>query len=335
MKEVFVSYTSSDKAIADKIVEYLESRNVTCFIAPRDVDPGRPYASNLMKAISECYVVVLVASEAINDSDHVLNEVDVMVEKKKTILPVFIEDFELNDDYRYYLGRTQWVVAYPEALEVYYQKIYDGIAPYMPVKVEKSKKTDRIEEETDTLQKTKTVFEYNPERGIMINPEDHQRNVSFRTDTFTNMMGGIYEKVCEISDEQTAAQIFFNSGYVSGKSFADRINSQWDTGYTLPQLKKKIQKWCEFDSAVGWGNFSADIDYNDERGLYGQLLINEAFVVDKTHKRKVCHFIKGYCTGVLETLLGGVDIELTCKECPLKNKFKCVCVFDIREKTEG
>jgi len=54
-----------------------------------------------MKGLDDCDMVLLVASEAINHSEHVLNEVDVIVEKKKPILPVFIEDFELKDDFRY------------------------------------------------------------------------------------------------------------------------------------------------------------------------------------------------------------------------------------------
>ena len=37
---------------------------------------------------------------------------------------------------------------------------------------------------------TSGIFEYLPERGIMINTEDHQRNVSFRTDTFIGDFDG-------------------------------------------------------------------------------------------------------------------------------------------------
>lgn len=332
MKEVFVSYTSSDKEVAYKLVSYLEGRNISCFIAPRDVDPGKAYAANLMQAIDHCSVVILIASRAINASEHVLNEVDVIIEKKKPLLPVFIEDFEMNDDYRYYLGRKQWVIAYPESIDTHYSKIYNDMEPYLPKKSEPVAKKTVAEDNADVLQKTKTIFEYIPDRGIMINPEDHQRNVSFRTDTFINMMGGIYEKVAEIAGEESACEIFFNSGYVSGKNFADRINSQWDTGYTLTELKRKLAKWCEFDSAVGWGHFSADIDYSEESGLSGQLIINEAFVVDKTNKRKVCNFIRGYCTGVIENLLGSGEVELVCRKCPLESRFKVSCVFDIKEK---
>lgn len=331
MKDVFVSYTSVDKKTAYQLVEMLEDNGISCFIAPRNIDAGKAYAANLMKAINECKAVILIASAAINQSEHVLNEVDVIVEKKKALLPVFIEDFELNDDYRYYLGRKQWVIAYPESIDKYFSKIMDAVAEYLPahhIFIEES------ENEPDIQQKnTKTIFEYIPDRGIMINPEDHQRNVSFRTDTLINMMGGIYEKVADIADQETAESIFFSSGYVSGKNFADRIDNQWNTGYSIDEIAKKLNKWCLFDSAVGWGKFSTQIDFDEQSEcLTGTLTINEAFIVDKAKKRKICGFIRGYCTGVIETLIGSVDVDLTCRECPLKNKFKCHCVFDIKAK---
>ena len=53
-KEIFISYTTSDKAVADSLVVYLESMGYSCFIAPRDIDPGKAYAANLMSAISNC-----------------------------------------------------------------------------------------------------------------------------------------------------------------------------------------------------------------------------------------------------------------------------------------
>ena len=62
--------------------------------------------------------------------------------------------------------------------------------------------------------------------------------------------------------------------------------------------------------------------------LNGKLTISEAFLVDKGNKRKICGFIRGYCTGVIETLLDISGITLICKECPLKGLFKNVCVFE-------
>jgi predicted hydrocarbon binding protein len=331
-KNVFVSYTHDDKRVADALVKHLETRGIPCFIAPRDIDPGKPYASNLMRAIDDCTLVLLIASNAINDSDHVLNEVDAIVNKKKDILPIFIEDFEMNADYRYYLGRKQWVIAYPDAPQAYFDKIVDSVLPFIP-QDELPTAPAPTPKAAEPDKNSSTVFEYIPSRGIMINPEDHQRNVSFRTDSLINMLGGIYEKVAEIADEKQAEEIFYNSGFTSGKNFAERINNQWDTGYTVEDMRQKLQKWCQFDSAVGWGHFSSEIEVDEEQDkLTGTIRINEPFIVDNTKKRKICGFIRGYCEGVVETLLNSIDVELTCKECPLQSKFRCACVFNISSK---
>lgn len=326
VKQVFVSYAGTDRGVAFDIVNFLENESISCFIAPRDIDGGKAYASALMKGLDDCDMVLLVASEAINHSEHVLNEVDVIVEKNKPILPVFIEDFELKDDFRYYLGRKHWIISYPDTLSSYFPKIRDAVINYLPKHTFVS---DNIDIETHDNGGKTTVFEYNPQRGIMINPEDHQRNVSFRTDTFVNMMGGIYEKVEGLVGTEEVQNIFFESGYLSGKNFAERINNQWDDGYTAAGLKTKLEKWCRFDSAVGWGKFDIDVNIDEKNDtITGKVYINEAFIVDTRKKRKICCFIKGYCTGVLEILLDS-QVDLVCSDCRLNSRLNTKCVFDI------
>ena len=332
MKQVFISYPSPSKAAAFEIMEYLEKNGVDCFIAPRDIEGGKTYASALMAALEECGLVILIASSAINESEHVLNEVDVVINKKKALLPVFIENFEMKDEYRYYLGRKQWVTAYPDSLSCYYREIYDAVVENLPT--DKRLKLMSAEEpaKVDAVNKT-TVFEYNSERGIMINPADHQRNVSFRTDTFVNMMSGIFGKVKELVGEDEAENIFYDSGYSSGRNFAERINSQWDTGFSAQGIQMKFDKWCAFDSAVGWGRFSAKVKFDEEQDtVSGTICINEAFIVDNKTKKKICAFIKGYCTGVVEIFLNSVAVELVCRECPLQSRLSTKCVFDFTLK---
>ncbi len=334
MKQVFISYPSPNKAAAFDIMEYLEKNGIECFIAPRDIDGGKTYASALMAALSECGLVLLVASAAINDSEHVLNEVDAIVNKKKPLLPVFIENFEMKDEYRYYLGRKQWVTAYPDDLSVYFGEIYDAVIENLPEaqRPHAAAAEPELAAEAEAVTKT-TVFEYNSERGVMINPADHQRNVSFRTDTFVNMMGGIFEKVKTLVGEEEAANIFYESGYSSGKNFAERINSQWDVGFSAKGVQMKFDKWCRFDSAVGWGKFSATVHFDEEKDtVNGTICINEAFIVDNKNKRKICAFIRGYCTGVVEILLNSADVELVCRECPMKSRLSTKCVFDFKLK---
>lgn len=332
-KDVFISYASPDKEAAQNVVKYLEDNSINCFIAPRDVDPGKAYASNLMHAIDMCNVVVLIASDAMNNSEHVLNEVDVIVSKRKNLIPFFIEDFEMNDDYRYYLGRTHRIIAYPNLTSDYYSKLYDSIRMLLPHAVEK-KPTENdnndIHKKSVFNERATTVFNYLPERGIMINPEDGQRNISFRTDTFISMFGGIYESVVDVSAQKHADEIFHKSGYISGQNFAERLNDQWAVSQSSPSsFEEKLSKWCEFDSNVGWGKFSINVNVNEETGDFsGELSISECFIVDKKGKRHICEFIKGYCEGVIETLLC-VKVSLKCITCPIKNRFKSVCKFNI------
>lgn len=324
-KDVFISFTSPDYDIAHKIVGYLEERGISCFIADRDIAKGASYASSLTKGITNCTTSLLVASKNINSSEHVLNELEIMVNKRKYILPFFIEDFEMNDDFTYYLSRMQRIIAYPGNVESYFGKIVDALTPHLPIKVAKPEPKQEV-----VIEKTQKVFDYLPERGIMINPEDHQRNVSFRTDTFTNMFGGIFDEVIKLSSLEKAREIFHASGYNCGQSFAQRLNSQWDLQSQTPDLyEEKLKKWCEFDSDVGWGKFDIEVNIDQATGDFsGKLKINESFIVDKKNKRYVCEFVRGYCEGVLETLLG-VEIILKCSACPIVNRFQSACCFDI------
>ena len=328
-KDVFVSYTTPNAEAANAIVSYLESKDVTCYIAPRDVDPGKPFASNIMHAIDSAHAVILVASDAINASEHVLNELDIIVAKKKFLIPFFIEEFEMNDDYRYYLGRTQRIIAYPGETSSYYTKLFEALSPALPKK-EVPAHTPSFARETSVSANTTKVFECIPERGIMINPEDHQRNVSFRTDTFINMFSGIYDGVVDIAGDARASEILFSTGYNCGQSFASRLNSQWELSSNgVTSIEDKLKKWCEFDSDVGWGKFDISVEIDEDAGYFKALLsINECFIVDRKGKRPVCGFVKGYCAGVMETLIGA-PVTLTCTSCPMKSLFKSACKFEV------
>ena len=327
-KDIFVSYTTPDRRIADDVVAFFEGQGIDCFIAPRDIDPGKAYAANLMRAIDASRAIILIASSAINESEHVLNEIEAIVHKKKPLIPFFIEDFEMSDEFCYYLSRTQRIVAYPDPVPSYYGKLMTAVTPYLP----KKESPSTVDTSTMAAQPTNTttVFEYIASRGIMINPEDRQRNVSFRTDTFISMLGGIFDNVVELGGLEKARAIFHETGYTSGRNFAQRLNSSWEfsEGGTA-SIAGKLRKWCEFDSNVGWGRFDVNVNVNEETGDFdGELTINECFIVDRKERKQICEFIRGYCEGVIETLLC-VNVKLECIECPMKNRFKSVCKFRI------
>ena len=122
MHEVFISYSSKDKAIADAICHVLEHNGVICWIAPRDVRPGIPYAREIISGIKKCQVMILVFTSFSNSSEHVGNEIDMAFNNGKTIIPFLIDETPMNEELKYYLARKHWLVAYPD-----YEKRFDEL----------------------------------------------------------------------------------------------------------------------------------------------------------------------------------------------------------------
>lgn len=120
MAKVFISYTSKQFREASQVCEYLERHGVLCWMAPRNIDPGSNYASQIVQAIRDSSALVLLASNHTNVSGHVSNEVSLAFDCKKTIIPFKIENVQFSDEYLYYLGRKHWIDAFidfPTALE--------------------------------------------------------------------------------------------------------------------------------------------------------------------------------------------------------------------------
>ena len=90
--EVFISYASPNKAAADAVCAGLEQRSIRCWIAPRDIVPGLPWAESIIDAIEGSRVMLLLFSEASNKSVQVQREVERAVHKDVPLVPVRIEN---------------------------------------------------------------------------------------------------------------------------------------------------------------------------------------------------------------------------------------------------
>ncbi|HEY7088711.1 MAG TPA: toll/interleukin-1 receptor domain-containing protein, partial [Tepidisphaeraceae bacterium] len=62
-RDVFISYSSRDKNVADAIVANLEAKKLRCWIAPRDILPGKQWAGAILDGISDTRVMVLIFSK--------------------------------------------------------------------------------------------------------------------------------------------------------------------------------------------------------------------------------------------------------------------------------
>ena len=73
--QIFISYSSKDDIEAFKLCDYLEKNQKKCFIAPRDIQPGKEYGEEIINGIDGSVGMVLLLSQNSNRSPHVLREV--------------------------------------------------------------------------------------------------------------------------------------------------------------------------------------------------------------------------------------------------------------------
>src|SRR5438067_129983 len=74
--DVFISHSINDKTTADAICATLEASGIGCWIAPRNILPGKEWGEAIIEAINSCRVMVLVLSAQSNQSPQVRREVE-------------------------------------------------------------------------------------------------------------------------------------------------------------------------------------------------------------------------------------------------------------------
>lgn len=90
--QVFISYSTPDRQVADLICSKLESVNIRCWLPHRDTLPGVRWISQITKPIKESKLVVLVFCSNANQSQWVKDEFMLAFEKKLNIIPFQVED---------------------------------------------------------------------------------------------------------------------------------------------------------------------------------------------------------------------------------------------------
>ena len=121
--EVFISHSSQDKPVADAVCAALENTAIRCWIAPRDLQPGRSFAGEITRAIQRSKVMVLIFSAHSNTSAQILREVQLAADSHLHIVQFRIEDVVPNDDLEYYLSTPHWLDALTPPLEANLQRL--------------------------------------------------------------------------------------------------------------------------------------------------------------------------------------------------------------------
>jgi hypothetical protein len=125
--DVFISHSTRDKPVSDAVCAALENAGIRCWVAPRDVQPGRSFAGEITRAIQQSKAMVLIFSANSNTSEQVLREVQLAVDSQLHILQFRIEEVLLNDDLKYYLSTPHWLDALTPPLEQHLERLSNSI----------------------------------------------------------------------------------------------------------------------------------------------------------------------------------------------------------------
>ena len=153
--DVFISYSTKNKNVADAVVADFEQHGIKCWYAPRDILPGEEWVTAITKALELSKALVLIFTDESNNSRQVMNEIAVAFNAGITIVPFRLTDEQMSSELEYYLTRVHWLDAVSKplkknitALREYIEVIVNtenGAAPEKPL----------TEEQTEAVKKAK------------------------------------------------------------------------------------------------------------------------------------------------------------------------------------
>jgi len=184
-------------------------------------------------------------------------------------------------------------------------------------------------------QPTSRTFRLLTSRGTLINPADQSRNISFKVETINLILSSLGASLQNSTSLEKARDAFLIAGYAAGKMFGDRILEKWDLEFPADNIVDRLNRWCDFDSDVGWGRLTNNLCIDEQKGqISGVIRLVDNFQTYKRSdaKHPDCSLMFGYIKGVLESFCSGVPLSVECNQaqCPLSNPFKRDCTFEVK-----
>lgn len=145
--DVFISYNTVDRQIAEAVCHYIEDRRLRCFIAPRDITTP-DWADSITAAIESAKAFVIVVSEHSNASNEVAKEITLATQVCDYIFPFRVDNTELGGRMTYHLAPFHWIDAVTPPLEQRLEELTDRVvaafSSEMPIAESQNKRRQRL-----------------------------------------------------------------------------------------------------------------------------------------------------------------------------------------------
>jgi hypothetical protein len=112
--DVFISFSTSDRHIVDKVCQYLDANNISYWDFRQNRIGGVLWKEKITNAINNCQVVIFFQSSGSNSAKEVLRELRIADHMEKEIIPFTIQDVEVPKNHLAYLVEKDRIRAFPE-----------------------------------------------------------------------------------------------------------------------------------------------------------------------------------------------------------------------------
>src|SRR5262245_14477549 len=92
MADIFISYSRLDHERCDAIDKVLTREGYSVAVDYRSIETGARYRERIEEEIAQATAIIVLWSEHSNDSDFVVDEVDLAKQAGKVVLPLIIDD---------------------------------------------------------------------------------------------------------------------------------------------------------------------------------------------------------------------------------------------------
>jgi TolB-like protein len=107
--DVFISYAAKDRERVALLVEGLQKAGVSVWIDMDGIEVAAMWSREIVSAIRECKVLLLSISLHSTESENVVKELALASERKKPIIPIYLEPAEIPETMEYQLAGIQRV----------------------------------------------------------------------------------------------------------------------------------------------------------------------------------------------------------------------------------
>ncbi|MBK8021999.1 MAG: toll/interleukin-1 receptor domain-containing protein [Chloroflexi bacterium] len=94
-KDVFISYSSNDRAFATRLYDELYAQGVAVWMDVADIPPGHRWDRVIQEALETCTHLILVHTQASFESDNVWDEWSFFLQRNKPVIPLIVENVKL------------------------------------------------------------------------------------------------------------------------------------------------------------------------------------------------------------------------------------------------